>query len=236
MDRQLKKVAKSDEFKQQVWHGIDFISEHPAEFRKYGAIALAVAVLAGGIYFFVHHQAETREAALTDAMRVDDATVGANNQPSSMHFNTQPEKDQAVAKAYAEVAAKYHGSQEGAIAAMNLAQAAVDKGDMTGAEKTLKDLIDSAPAAYAAQASLTLADLYTSQGKYPEAEKLLNDLVKNPTVTVSKEEAELALARLKAKTDPTAARKMLEDLRTKRPAISKAAMNALGELAAAGAQ
>jgi len=236
VDRQLKKVAKTDEFKQQVWHGIDFISGHPAEFKKYGAIALAVALLAGGIYFFIRHQAEVREAALVEAIKVDDATVGGNNQPSAVHFNTQPEKDQAVAKAYAEVAAKYHGSQEGAIAAMNLAQTAVDKGDTAGAEKTLKDVIDSAPAAYASQAELTLADLYTGQGKYPEAEKLLNDLIKNPTVTVSKEEAQLALARLKAKTDPAAARKMLEDLRTQRPAISKAAMNALGELAAAGAQ
>lgn len=230
MDRKLKKVAKSDEFKQQVWHGIDFISEHPAEFRKYGAIALAVVVLAGGIYFFIHHQAETRESALVDALKIDDATVGANNQPSPMHFDTQPEKDQAVAKAYGQLAAKYRGSQEGAIAAMNLAQTAVDKGDNAGAEKTLKDVIDSAPAAYASQASLTLADLYTAQGKYPEAEKLLNDLVKNPSVTVSKEEAQLGLARLKAKTDPAAARKMLEELRTKRPAISKAAMSALGEL------
>ena len=53
----------------------------------------------------------------------------------------------------------------------------------------------------------------------------------NPTITVSKEEAQLALARVKAKTDPDGARKILESLRTERAAISKAAMSALGELA-----
>lgn len=233
MDRQLKKVAKTDEFKQQVWHGIDFITEHPAEFRKYGAITLAVALLAGGTYFFIHHQAQAREEALAAALRVDDASVGANPQPAPMHFNTQQEKDQATQKAYAEVAAKYHGTQEGAIAALNLAQAAVDRGDTAAGEKQLKDLMDSAPAAYASQAALTLSDLYAAQGKYADAEKILNDLIKNPTVTVSKEEAQLALARVKAKTDPAAARKMLEDLRTQRPAISKEAMAALGELSTA---
>jgi predicted negative regulator of RcsB-dependent stress response len=234
VDRQLKKVAKADEFKTQVWHGIDFISEHPAEIRKYGAIALGVVVLAVGTYFFIRHQAEVREEALSQALKVDDATVGANPQPAPFHFNTQDEKDQATNKAYAEVAAKYHGSQEGAIAGMNLAQAAVDKGDMAGAEKQLKDLMSSAPPAYASQAALTLADIYRVQEKYADAEKILNDLVKNPTVTVSKEEAQLALAKVKLKTDPAAARKILEDLRTSRTAISKAAMTAMGELASAG--
>lgn len=230
MDRHLKQVAKTDEFKEQVWHGIDFLTHHPAELKKYGVIALAAVVLAGGTWFFIHHQADAREEALSQALKVDDATVGANPNPAAMHFETDDQKAQATQKAYAEVAAKYHGSQEGAIAAMNLAQVAVDKGDNAGAEKILKDLVDSAPEAYASQAALTLAQLYDIEGKTADAEKLLNNLIKNPTVTVSKEEAQLALARVKFKTDPDGARKMLEELRTQRTAISKAAMTALGEL------
>jgi predicted negative regulator of RcsB-dependent stress response len=231
VDRQLKKVVKNDEFKQQVWHGIDFLTEHPAEVKKYGAIALAVVVIAAGSYFYIHHQADVREEALAQALKVDDATVGSNVQPANLHYNTQDEKDQAVQKAYREVASKYHGSQEGAIASMNLGQADVDKGDMSGAEKEFKDVVDSAPAAYSSQAALALAQLYDVEGKTGEAEKLLNNLVKNPTVTVSKEEAQLALARVIGKTDPDKARKMLESLRTERTAISKAAMTALGDLA-----
>ena len=49
-------------------------------------------------------------------------------------------------------------------------------------------------------------------------------------MTVSKDEAQIALARVIGKTDPDKARKMLENLRTERAAISKAAMTALGEL------
>ncbi len=230
MDRQLKKVAKSDEFKEQVWHGVDFLSAHPAQIKKYGGIAAAVLVLGIGTYFYIHHQAEVRQEALAQALRVDDATVGANVQATNLHYNTQDEKDQAAAKAYQDVASKYHGTQEGAIAAMNLGQEAIDKGDNAGGEKQFKDVVDSGPAAYASQAALALAQLYEIEGKNGEAEKLLTNLVKNPTVTVSKEEAQIALARLKSKTDPAAARKMLEDLRPERAAISKAAMNALAEL------
>ena len=234
MDRQLKKVAKTDELTESLGQVVGFSSEHLPQLKKYGPIALGVLVIAAGIYFFVHHQATVREEALADALKVDDATVGANPNPSLMHFDTADQKAQAVQKAYAEVASKYHGTQEGAIAQMNLVQTAVDKGDTVGAEKQLKDLIDSAPTAYASQASITLANLYRVQGKYPDAEKILNDLVKSPTVTVSKEEALLALARVKMHTDPKEAQRILSDLRTSRTVISRAAMNALAELQGAG--
>jgi predicted negative regulator of RcsB-dependent stress response len=231
VDRHLKKVAKSDEFKQQVWHGIDFLAEHPAEIKKYGAIALAVLVVAGGSYFYIHHQADTREEALAQALRIDDATVGASKQAANLYYATQDEKDQATAKAFRELAAKYPGTQEAAIAKINLGQGDVDRGDMVGAEKEFKDVADSAPAAYASQAALALAQLYEIEGKTADAEKLLNNLIKNPTVTVSKEEAQIALARVIAKTDPDKARKTLEDLRTGRAAISRAAVSALADLA-----
>ena len=92
-------------------------------------------------------------------------------------------------------------------------------------------MVDSAPPAYASLGVLALAQLYTIEGKTSEAEKILDNLVKNPTITVSKDEAQIALAKVKAKSDPDGARKILESLRTERTAISKAAMSALGELA-----
>ena len=230
MDRHLKKVAKSDEFKQQVWHSVDFVKDHQAEAKKYGAIALAVLVLAGGSYFYIHHQAEAREEALAQALKVHDGTVGPNVQAANLHFDTQDAKDKAVDSAFREVTTKYPGTQESAIASMNLGQEAIDKGDLAAGEKLFKDVADNAPPAYASQAALALAQLYASEGKPADAEKILNELIKNPTVTVSKEEAQLALANVEAKTDPAAARKILQTLSTERAAISKAALTALGEL------
>lgn len=230
MDRHLKKVVKNDEFKQQVWHGIDFLKDHPMEIKRYGTILLAVLVIAGGSYFYIHHQADAREEALAQALRVDQATVGSNTQPANLHFDTQEEKDKATEKAFREVAAKYPGTQESAIALINLGQAAVDRGDITEGTKDFKNVVDSAPAAYASQAALSLAQLYDMQGNSAEAEKLLDNLVKNPTVTVSKDEAQLALAKVIAKTNPAKARKILEDLQSQRTAVSKAAVSELAEI------
>ena len=231
MDRHLKKVVKSDEFKQQVWHSIDFVKDHRAEVQKYGVIALAVLVVAGGIYFYVNHQGDVREEALAHALRVDQGTVGSNTQAANLHFDTQEDKDKAREKAFREVATKYPGTQEAAISLMNLGQAAVDKGDLAEGEKDFKTVADSAPSAYASQAALALAQLYDIEGRTADAEKLLDNLVKHPTVTVSKDEAELALARVKAKTDPAAARKLLEGLQTtQRTAVSKAAVSELAEI------
>ena len=52
-------------------------------------------VIAGGTYFYINHQADAREQALANALRVDQATVGANTQAANLHFDTQDEKDQS---------------------------------------------------------------------------------------------------------------------------------------------
>jgi hypothetical protein len=230
VDRQLKKVVKNDEFKQQVWHSIDFLKDHTADVKKYGAIVLAVLVVAGGAYFYISHQGDAREEALAVALKVDQATVGPTPQGSGQHFNTQEEKDKATEKAFREVAAKYPGTQEGAIALINLGQGAVDRGDMAEGEKDFKSVVDSAPAAYSSQAALALAQLYDIEGKNADAAKLLNNLVMHPTITVSKEEAQLALAKVIAKTDPDKARKLVEDLQKGRNAVSKAAVSEMAEI------
>jgi tetratricopeptide (TPR) repeat protein len=230
VDRQLKKVVKNDEFKQQVWHSIDFVKDHTAEVKKYGGILLALLVVAAGTYFYINHQADAREEALAHALRVAQATVGSNVQAANMHFDTQEEMDKAVEKAFREVATKYPGTQESAISLINLGQAAVDKGNLAEGEKDFKAVVDSAPDAYASQAALALAQLYQIEGRNADAEKLLDNLIKNPSVTVSKEEAQLTLAKVIAKSDPARARKLLEELQKQRTTISKTAVSELAEI------
>lgn len=233
MDRHLKKVVKNDEFKQQVWHSIDFVKDHTAEVKKYGGILLALLVVAGGTYFYIGHQAEAREEALAHALRVAQATVGSNVQAANLHFDTQEEMDKEVEKAFRDVAAKYPGTQESAIALINLGQAAVDKDNLPQGEKDFKTVVDTAPEAYASQAALALAQLYQIQGKNSEAEKVLENLSKHPSVAVSRDEAQLQLAKVVAKTDPARARKILEELQKPqkdRTAISKAAVAEMAEI------
>ena len=230
MDRRTRKGLKTDKFAQNVTHGFEFLTDHGAEAKRYSAIAVVVIALAAGIYFYNRHQATAREEALAHALRLDDATVGANVQPANLHFNTQEEKDKALSTALTDVTAKYHGSAEGAIAGIYLASNVADKGNLTEAEKRYKDVMDSAPKDYAALARLSLAQVYEGENKPAEAEKLLREAVAHPTATVSKESATIELAKLISKTKPAEARKLLEPLRTERASVSRAAVAALGEI------
>lgn len=235
MDRRTRKDLKSDKFALEVQHGFEFITDHKEQAIRYGSIALAVLLVAGGIYLYINHQATVRQNALAHAMQIDNATVG--NGPvqlanPTMHFNTAEEKQAALDKALTEITTKYDGTDEGAVAEFYLASAALDKGNLAEAEKRFAKITDSAPGPYAALAKLSLARVYRAEGKDDQAEKLLRDLMEHPSVTVSKGEAQLELAQVLAKKNPDEARKMLEGMRTDRSAISQAAVRELAEIPA----
>ena len=216
MDRVTRKELKGDKFAEEVFDIFDWASEHKAEVTRYGSIILAVAVIAAGVFFYNRSQADARQQALADALRTEDGVVGgdASQTPAQLHYATQDEKDKAVIKAYTEVANKYSGSTEGSIAAIALANAAANKGDMAEAEKRYREVADHGPKVYASMARLALARVLVSENKTAEAEKILKDLQNNPTLSVSKDDATLALAEAMAKTDPAGALKILDPLRT----------------------
>ena len=85
---------------------------------------------------------------------------------------------------------------------------------------------------YASMGKLSLAQVYLSTGRNADAEKLLRSLYDKPSLFVSKEQAAIALARALAVTKPAEARKLLEPLRTGRPAISQVAITLLSQLPA----
>jgi len=231
MNRHTRKELKTDKFAEGVGFGFEFLSEHRGEAIRWGSIALAVVVIAGGIWLYRGHQATQRTELLAKAMRVDDATVGAP-QPSRLNFATAEEKEKARIAAYTDVAVKFPGSPEAAMAQLAVASDQSDKGQIDEALKTFKAVMDTAPEPYNSVAKLSIAQIYASQGKNDEAEKLLRQLVDNPTVFVSKEQATLELAQVIAKKDPAAARKLLEPLSaSQRTAVSRAAVTAMGEIA-----
>ena len=235
MDRLTRKELKTDKFAEGVGTGFDFLSHHRGQALRWGLIGLAVIVIVGGIWTYRSHQAANREEILAKAMQIDDATVGAP-QPPRLTFPTAEDKEKARLAAFTDVAVKYPGSQEGAIAQLALASAQVDKGKIDEALKIFKEVSDSAPAPYDSVAQSSIAQIYASQGKTADAEKILRQLVDKPSIFVSKEQATLDLAELVAKRDPAEARKLLQPLSASpRTAVSRAAVAVLGSISASTA-
>jgi predicted negative regulator of RcsB-dependent stress response len=224
-----RKDLKTDKFAEEVTHGFEFITAHTAEVKKYGAIVVVVAILAGGILYYRNHQAGIRAEALSQALRIANARVGPPA-PPALTFPTQDAKDQARNKALADVKTQYHGTNEGAIAGLYYGVSLADKGDVTGAEKEFRDVADSAPKDLAAVGSLSLAQTLASEGKDADAEKILRDLANKPTALVSKEQAQIELAQIIAKRDKAEAMKILNGLSNSRPSVSQTVVTVMGNI------
>lgn len=231
MDRATRRELKSDKFALEVQQGVEYVSGHRQMLMRWGAIAAAAVIVVLGISLYIGHQRKVRQEALQNAMRTEDAQVGPSQNEYTLTFATQADKDKAVDKAWSDLAAKYPGSDEAAIAEYFLGSHAADKGNLQEAEKRFKLAADSASAPYASLAKLSLAQVYASENKVNEAKQLLQTLIDHPTVTVSKEQATIALAHIIGMSDPQAARKLLEPLRgNERGAVSRSALSALADL------
>lgn len=231
MDRITRKKLKQDEFAQDVGLTVDFLNEHRRETIRYGIGGLIVIVLIAGLFFWLKHRGDQRQAALSAALQVWQTPVGAPQEGLDVRpFQTEQDKQKAVLAKFGDVAAQYSGSNEAAIAQYYLGASAVNSGKLAAAELAFKAAIDSGNASYASLAKLHLARVYKAEHRDADGEKLLQSLIDKPTDFVSKEEATIALARYVASSDPARARKLLTPLQSERPAIARVASAELAAL------
>lgn len=231
MDKQLREQIKHDKFVEEVTHTVGYLQDHQAQVKKYGGIVAAVLVIAVGAYAFMNYQASKRQEELRQASLVLDAFVGGQNPTGGLAFGTQAEKDAAALKAFNEVAGKHSGSKEGDLARYSAATLLCDTGKVAECEAGYKQVAGSGDKNLASLGKLSLATLYVAQRKNEQAEPLLRDLVANPTAVVSKEQAQIALARAILKTKRQEAEIILKSLQAlDRPAVTRAAVGVLGEM------
>lgn len=231
MDRITRKELKNDPFASEVQHTLEYVTDHRSQMVRYGAIVVGVAVLIGAWYFYSQHRHTARQEKLAEAFRISDANVGQAQNPYALSYPTDQAKDQALVKSLTDLAGEYSGTDEGTVGEYMLAAHAADKGNGKEAERRLKDVVDNGKGPYVSLAAVQLARIYGSAGKIADARGLLQPIIDKPTIFVSKEQAELVLARIIFPTKPDESRKMLDRLRAdQRPAISQAAVSEAAEL------
>jgi len=194
-------------------------------------VAVAVLAVAGGWWWWSDKQAGERQVALQEALQNQQAAVGPGSNPNLRIFPTQELKDAAIVKSFSTIIEKYPSSDEASMGHYFIGITYADQGKFPEAEKEWQTTVDKGSKEYAALARYSLAQLYAKQGKTQQAEQLLRYLVDNSTVLVSKESAQIELAKVIAPTKPDEAKKILEPLRqmSTRNAVSRWAITALGE-------
>ncbi len=225
-----RKELKTDKFAVEIEHTVEFVAGHRRQMILWASGAVAVAAIAVGIYFFMGHQQTVRAAALAEAIETQQAQVGPPNPNALMTFPTEEAKRTAVIKAFSELAARYSGSDEGAIAKYYLGTVASDQGKLADAQKLFQEAIDSGDKNYASLARYSLAQIYLAQKRQADAESILRDLIAHPTLFVSKEQATIELAKSLAATKPAEAKKLLDPLRAETGPVGQAAMAAIGDV------
>lgn len=231
MDKQEKEFLKQDVFVEEVAHSVDFVTSHKKQVTLYAVLAIALIAGFFGYRQWSTSQAEQRQAILREALETQQGAVGPGENPFIKVFPTQQEKDAAAIKAFSEVIAKFPNSDEASVAAYYIGIVYADQGKLAEAEKQWTSVTLKGSADYASLANLALSQLYKKQGKTAEAEAILRKLAANPTVFVSKENAQIELAKLLAPTKPDEAQKILEPLRqmSTRNAVSRWAITAFGD-------
>lgn len=231
MDKQEREFLKHDVFIEEVTHSLGYAATHKKQLGLYAGIALAVVALAGGWYWWSNKQAAERQAALQVALQDQQAAVGPGASPYLRSYPTQEAKDAAIIKSFSSLIAKYPSSDEAWMGHYYTAVSYADQGKFAEAEKEWQLVVDKGSKEYASLARYALAQLYATQGKVQQAEQHLRYLADNPTALFSKENAQIELAKLLARSKPEEARKILEPLRqlSTRNAVSRWAITAYGE-------
>ena len=204
-----RKELKTDNVAITVEHAVHYYQGHRKSTLQIVGCVIIAAVLGFGIYFWMDHAKTVRQGKLADAMQIAEAQVGAPSQTGATTFPTQDAKDQAMTKAFTDLAAQYSGSNEGAVAEYSLASLAITAGKNDEARKHFQQVIDSGNKEYRSLAKLALAQLDFGDGKPADGEKLLRDLIDNPTTLVTKAQASITLARLIGPTRPADAKLLL---------------------------
>lgn len=232
MARITRKELKADKFALEVEHTVTLFEEHRQEIVRYGGIALIVVLLGVGFYFYRGRQHSAREAGLARALQVQETAVGAP-QPGSTTSNTFPTqqvKDEAATKVFTNLKNQYPGSDEAVIAQYFLGTIQANQGKLADAEKSLQEVSGKGDEKYASLAKLSLAEVYFAEGKVDQGKKVLEDLAAHPTIFVSKEQAQLALARDLIPVRPEEARKILDGLRNTPGSVGQVALSMYGQL------
>jgi hypothetical protein len=226
-----RKELKTDKFALEVEHGLTFFEQHQKEIVRYGGVAVAVAAIVFGVSIYRGHQHTQRGQVLARAIQVQETAVGAPTQPGASNvFPTQQVKDDVALKAFDEVKTRFPGSDEAEIAEYYRASIRADEGNLAEAEKGFQEVAQKGNERYASLAKLSLGQVYFAQGKTAEAEKTLRDLAAHPTIFVSADQANLALARGLMNTNPAEARKILDTLKNRQGAAGQVAVNMYGQL------
>jgi hypothetical protein len=199
-----RRQMKEDKFAETAKGAMNWASGHQQGTLLTILAVVAVSALVVGLYFWHDRQTEQANIALSKAVRTSEAQLRAPGAPAGegQSFTSMAERGKQAEKEFNQVADSYPWTRAGKLARYLAATAVLQSGDTATAEKLLKAQADSGGSDIAPLAKMALATIYRSTNRDGEAARIYKDLIDHPTGTVSKAQAQFALAEMYETSDP----------------------------------
>jgi predicted negative regulator of RcsB-dependent stress response len=223
-----RKELKKDELRDSFVHGAEAVYSHQRLAASVIGAVLIVLVAILGWRFYAERQTGKASAALDDAMQVYNARIRTAVEPADpgeITYTAEKNKFEDAAKKLLAVASKYSRTRPGQMARYYAALSYEQLGRNEEAQKSLQEVANSGDNEIAAVARFALAKLYDRTGKGDDAVKLYQQLIAKPAVLAPKPVVMLALAGHYAKTNPSEAAKLYNQVKLDYPdsAVSRQA-------------
>jgi predicted negative regulator of RcsB-dependent stress response len=195
--RYTRHELKQDKFAESAVEAVHEVFEHRAGIVRIAAVVLVLAMLGGGIYWYMSSREEQAANALGEAMMTYNAPVVAPGTPpqgSLVTFSSDQERLIAAKSAFYAVSAKYGWTTSGQYARYLAGMTEENLGNDAVAEDQLRAISNSRHHDLAALAKYGLATVYRHEKRDQDAINVLQSLVDKPAVTVPKSTAQFALA------------------------------------------
>ena len=238
MQNYTRRQLKEDKFAQSAQGAVHWASDHRKNVVLAIGVILVVAIAWGGWFIWNNAQTDKANVALGKAQQTFLAPLRPAGVPPTPNetvksFSSLAERSKQAEKEFKAVADEFPHTRPGKIARFLEAASAMHAGDSATAERQLKSVADSGDKDVAALAKMSLASLYVSANRQGEAAKIYKDLLDHPSATVSKAEAQLALAEMYESTDPKQAAALYQQIEKENPQTSQAAQIAHNKVASA---
>jgi len=218
---------KEDKFQEVTRDAIAQAAAHRQQLTVGAIVVLIVVLLGGGYTYWRNQQEDQASTAMGEAMNTYSApirTPDAPVDPNQLSFASTSERDTKAQQQFQGIADKYWHTRAGKNALYMSAAVDLDAAKYSDAEAKFKRVADAADKNVAALAKLGLASVYRATNRDQDAINIYNDLSKKPTESVSRDQAQLSLAELYERKDPSQAKKIYDELASgKSPAVAELA-------------
>lgn len=232
MARIRRKDLKRDRFVEEVTHQVEYVSGHRKQFVAAG-IAVVVLLVAGlGYWTYDRQRRIESSAALQDAIELFHGQITTEERPGFKTFSTEAGRIEEVTRALDAISLDYSGTAAATGASYYSGLLDREQGNKAEARSHFEQAVRGRGTEYAALARMALGALLLDQGDAEAAREHFQALVDDPTQLVSRDQANIEVARTFVDTDPEQAREILGAIRAENgpaSAMASALMETLGE-------